>query len=801
MAASNQAFPNPWASQDEKLKPQYGLKYLRAALDEWRGTGAVQGSSSISSIPINRYGYLKMCRQYRDATQDTARYQDMMNFEMGEAKNLYVNINYRPLPIMPRVINEIVGRISSAKYEVRCEATDAKSATQRDKDFKQMRRDLIHNKMMDEYKKLSGIELPKKELKADTDEGLEVYMDVTYKQAVEVAAEMGVQTTFDRNNFNELRRQLVDDAATYGFLGTNTTIQNSRISIRRVDPENAVFSYSKDPSMDGMQHAGEVSVMTIADLRALDTDNVLSEKDWEKVAQRASKSNNTESASQNLIFGSVSNLAYRDYDSFQVTVLRLEVRLPDIVKGEERTNSLGVARYYRKKDNYVSGKNKVHQKTVTNLYTGLYILDTDYIIGWGRKRNMQRPNSRKEDVVSGYNFYMTESYRNHNTSLVWRLITHVDQMHLATYKMQQIMSQMRPTEVAIDVDKLMDIVLDGGEVPTSPMELLSIFKQSGIQLYKSLNADGDPQSASPAIRDMATGAENVKLTALVGQFNFHKAELLDGIGRPEFNPSNETPVGTQKFQYASYNNATKFLVDALISVVKRTATVTFLAYQDIIRYDKNFTVDSIGRGAVVTIEVLKEMTLRDMSIFFDVAVDDNDRLLLEDNIRTAMDRKLIKLEDAITIRGMVNTKLANRYLSYMTKKREAEEQERAMAMEQQKAELQAQAQAQVEQIKQQTLALEMQKIQAEEAAKMQREIAVLETEYRLKAQLLQMQMGVQMSEKQQKVESELGKEEYKQDRVDERQREAIKGKEQLDKVRRGEQNEVVLEGGGIDKYL
>ena len=160
----------------------------------------------------------------------------------------------------------------------------------------------------------------------------------------------------------------------------------------------------------------------------------------------------------------------------------------------------------------------------------------------------------------------------------------------------------------------------------------------------------------------------------------------------------------------------------------------------------------------------------DFGIFLELAPDEEEKQLLENNIQAALAQQLIELADAIDLREIKNVKLANQLLKIRRKKKldrdQAMQQEniRAQSKANQEAQ-QAAAQAEIQK-SQQLVQTEIQLEQAKSQMQSQRlreeaEIKkqLIETEYNFKLQLAQMQLG-----------QDEGKEKQKEDRKDERTR-------------------------------
>jgi hypothetical protein len=148
--------------------------------------------------------------------------------------------------------------------------------------------------------------------------------------------------------------------------------------------------------------------------------------------------------------------------------------------------------------------------------------------------------------------------------------------------------------------------------------------------------------------------------------------------------------------------------------------------------------------------------------------DEAEKAQLEANIKMALQRDQIGLEDAIDIREIKNIKLANQLLKLKKKRREEAQQ----AYEQQKQQSQGQIQMQSQQMAAQT---SLQNIQAEAQAKMQvkqaetqYEIEKMKQEAELKYHLMEVEFQMNMQLKGLDVKNMQMKDTLKEQAKDER---------------------------------
>ena len=163
-----------------------------------------------------------------------------------------------------------------------------------------------------------------------------------------------------------------------------------------------------------------------------------------------------------------------------------------------------------------------------------------------------------------------------------------------------------------------------------------------------------------------------------------------------------------------------------------------------------------------------DLHLYDFGIFIDLAPDEEQKQMLENNIQVALAKNGIELEDAIDVREIKNIKLANQVLKIRRKKKAQQDQ----LMQQQNIQAQAQANAQAQQVAaqaevQKNQALSQSKIQVEQS-KIQMEMQKMQQEAMLKKELMNHEFKLNMQLKQMETEILKERESKKEDRKDER---------------------------------
>ena len=182
---SGVGFPNQFASDQEKETLEYGLRVGQAIESEWFSRD--YGSSMYGEL---RSEYLKR-RLYARGDQPVEKYKNELAIN-GDLS--YLNLDWTPVPIIPKFVDVVVNGISNRLYDVKVEAIDAYSSDIRENFRQEMEADMVAYKPLKELKEQTGVDVfnfSEDELPRTTEE-LGLYMKLKYKQGIEIAEEAAV---------------------------------------------------------------------------------------------------------------------------------------------------------------------------------------------------------------------------------------------------------------------------------------------------------------------------------------------------------------------------------------------------------------------------------------------------------------------------------------------------------------------------------------------------------------------------------------------------------------------------------
>ena len=771
-------FPSQAVSDAEKLSYEYGLKVGKAIESEWFNNNR-RGNKYLNTK--NQFHKLRL---YARGEQPVQKYKDELSIN-GDLS--YLNLDWKPVPIIPKFVDILVNGIAERMYDIKCVSTDTNGVDKRTKYMESMLRDMRSREFNDYAEQNFNVktrENPKETL-PDTEEELALHMQLNYKQSIEVAEEQALKVLFQGNNYELTKKRFYRDLTVLGIGAVKTCFNTSEgTTIEYVDPADLVYSYRKSPYYEDIYYVGEVKYIPLNEL--VRQFPHLSQEELEDIAKNKSTVNQAH--------GMHSNAEEVDDNKVQVLYFNYKTYMNEVYKVKE--TATGADKVILKDDTFnppenMDGTFARVSRAIEVLYDGAMVLGTKKLLKWGISQNMLRPKSDFTKVKMNYSIVAPRQYNGKIESTVSRITGFADMIQLTHLKLQQVLSRMVPDGIYLDADGLAEIDLGNG-TNYSPQEALNMFFQTGSIIGRSMTADGDGNPGRMPIQEISSGSGGQKMGSLIQTYNYYMQMIRDATGlneaRDGSSPDKNALVGIQKIAAANSNTATRHILQAGLFLTQEVAEALVLRISDILEYSPtaNAFIQQIGSHNVATLKELKDLHLYDFGIHIELTPDEEEKQMLENNIQMALQKGIIELEDAIDIREIKSLKLANQLLKLRRKKKMEKDQQ----MQQQNMEMQSQTNQQAAQAKSQA---DMQAAQAKMQGEMQLEqtraemrLQQLEAEMQSKKELMQLEFDLNMQLRKMEMQTASRGEQVKEDRKDERTKiQATQQSEMIDQRNNG----------------
>jgi hypothetical protein len=769
---NNSSFPSQVVPDSEKQSYEYGAKVGRAIENEWFRSDRVGGAG-------NRWGSnwqnFHRLRLYARGEQSVQKYKDELSIN-GDLS--YLNLDWKPVPVIPKFVDIVVNGISSKNYDIKAYAQDPDSIKKKTNYASAILEDMMAKDLLNEIQGTLGANLyntmDPANLPEDKEE-LEIRLQLSYKQEIEIAEEEVISQILDNNKYPLINKRLNYDLVVLGIAATKTNWNKAEgVTIDYVDPANLVYSYTEDPNFEDIYYVGEVRSVTLEEVKMQFPH--LTKADLEEIEKYPGDVNYTR------------NYYRQDYDTSNVQVLYFEYKTFSNQVFKIKQTDVGLEKALEKTDDFNPPESDTFSKvsrSIEVLYSGAKILGHEKMLEWKLAENMTRPFADTTRVQMNYAICAPRMYKGRIESLVSRITGFADMIQLTHLKIQQVLARLVPDGVFVDVDGLAEVDLGNG-TNYNPAEALNMYFQTGSIVGRSMTQDGDMNRAKIPIQELQTSSSSGKIQSLIQTYQYYLQMIRDVTGlneaRDASTPDRDALVGLQKMAAANSNTATRHILQSSLYLTLRICENISRRVADSLNFPLTASslMQSISVSSVETLKELQNLNLHDFGIYLELEPDEEERAQLEQNIQVALQSGGIDLEDAIDLRQIKNIKLANQSLKYKRKKK----QERDQAN--QKANIQAQAQANA-QLAQEAAMAEVQKQQAIteqkiqlEQSKLNFEIQKMQQEALIKKQLMAEEFSYQL----QLAEMQLAQAQEKLNKMEDR-------KDQRTKLQATQQSELI----------
>ena len=754
--STNSSFPSQVVPVAEKLSWEYGLKVGQAIEYEWFRGGRINSGKWHTG-----YQNFNRLRLYARGEQSVQKYKDELSIN-GDLS--YLNLDWKPVPIIPKFVDIVVNGISAKNYDIKAFAQDPFSTKQRTNYANSIMRDMMSKPLLDSIKQNLGVDIYSSIDPANlpqNKEELEVHMQLNYKQSVEIAEEEVINNVLDFNKYELTKKRLVEDIVTIGIGAVKTSFNKSEgVVVDYVNPANMVWSYTNDPNFQDIYYVGEIKSITLAELKK-EFPNLTNE-DLKMIQKYPGREGYQKGPYNNDLV----QVMYFEYKTYIDQVFKLKHTEQGLEKALEKPDFFNPP----PSDNF----DRV-SRSIEVLFSGAKVLGVEQMLRWEMATNMTRPKSDLTKVNMNYNIVAPHMYQGRIDSLVNRITGFADMIQLTSLKLQQVIARMVPDGVFVDVDGLAEVDLGNG-TNYNPQEALNMYFQTGSIVGRSLTQDGDPNRGKVPIQELQTSSANGKIGSLINTYQYYLQMIRDVTGLNEARdgsmPDKDALVGLQKMAANASNTATKHILNASLYLTLKTCENISLRVSDMLDFE--LTNDSlrasIGKFNVATLQEIDNLHLYDFGVFLDLEPEEEEKAMLEQNIQMALQQNQIFLEDAIDIREIKNLQLANQVLKYKRMKKQQADQETQMANIQAQADSNAEAaeKAAMSDV-QKAEALNETNVQFEKA-KSDLEIQRMQTEAEIQREQMAQQFEYDLKLKQADLDAQKAKEKQIEDRKDERTR-------------------------------
>lgn len=772
--AKTKGFPNPLATPEEKASREYGLRYAKAIESQW---GTIDDNNSVIG---KRNASFSKSRDYANGTQDTSIYKQLLHsLDPQNNDGSLLNLDYTPVPIMPKFVKVVVNKILSRDPYPNLEAIDPLSSSEKNKSKKRMEMQVQAREALKQLKDQTGmvLDMDPDEL-PETLEEAEIFMGTNIKTDAEISAQIATNLTLAWCDYNEsIYRRSVSDLAVLG-MAVNRRVNDPTygVKLEYVDPSSFVHSFTEDQNFSDMVYAGHVKRIPIHELKRIAGDQ-FDEEEYKKIATTVKNKNNNDAFSlDKYSFDDRLNSNTYGYDEYMIDVLHFEFKTTEKVYFEEKENRYGNKNFFYKGSDYKEKSGSVYERkphclNIEVVYSGSYILGSkDYIFNYKKATNMPRNMYDISKTRMSYSAVATNIRRMMPKSMVDSCIGFADMLQLTHLKIQQSIAKAKPDGLIIDIEGLENVQL-GKSGALQPLDLHDIYEQTGVFYYRSKNPEGGFQN--PPIREIGNTIRNIN--ELIGLYNHYLRMIRDVTGINEVvdgsTPKGEALVGVREQAIAASNNAIYDITNSSMVLYKKVVEDVVKSLQVLPRNSVIYKMyeNAVGEENMRVISSFRDLPMYNFGVIVVKEMEDKDKAYLEQNIQMSIQQKELDIEDAIAIRNMKDINQAERLLVIRRAKRIKRLQQEAMQNSQMQAQIQQESAAAASQAKMQEIQmqaqLEAQKLELK--TQLEAQLASIKHEFNKEIEIIRAQatLGFKTDDKEFEEKIEVFKEQKKDDRV------------------------------------
>lgn len=664
-------FPSQSAPFEEKKTDKWGLMMAQSIQNEWF-YGLPESNFLASNFNLQRRDFLQR-RLYAKGLQSMDKYKEQFK---ADGDKSFLNLSTKPITIIPKLVDIVVNGMADRGYSIRATSIDPIGYSERVAYREQIETDILTKDIISKAKETFGVDvanMPVDQL-PDTDEELNLHMELEYKQSIEISQELAIEEVFAANRYNDKIDRLNKKALTIDGVAwvKHRFVPNKGILVEWVDAMNKVQSYTEDPYFSDCFYHGEFKTVPLSEVY---TDyQWLNEPQNIKIKEQVENSANGwweyNLMPQNERIKGTCNLLYFTYKTTRPrrkTIKNKATGEKKIMNGDFKWKPNANSEF---KDLYIEEE---------VLFEGVYVLGTEILLKWEVAENMVRPKSNKQKVMEQYIGVAPNMERGYIDSPVARMIPVEDQLNILQLKGEQITQKIMPDGFIIDPDAIAELNMGQGNVLTV-QNMVDMFWQTGSIFARSFGSNGDPMYSKP-ITELRMGGSLDKLQAITIQKSQYMDQMRDVIGlnraSDASSPDKDSLVGVQKLAALNSNIATRHILDGASDVTKRIAEAITYRIHDLLKFSelKDDFARKIGATAVKTLDSIKDLHLHDFAIYLDLELDDEQRAKLENDMTIAIEKGMMSVADKYKVLNIKNFKLALAYMTILMNKHQKKAQE------------------------------------------------------------------------------------------------------------------------------
>lgn len=688
MDKNKQAFPDHFIDPANKGF-SWILQYTRAAWEDFNGIN--------TRIFCRNEGKYDTIAEYLEGRQGINKYKPLMGIE-GDSDKSWMNIDWSIFPAVVKLIRISLAILNKSSYKIRAKALDSLASSQATKHFNTQKSKILLRNAIEEAAPGMAVELGLGKLpnEASSIEELSIQHEYTWQHQMSIEISQMLSILYNINNVEEQKKVNRTGLLYYGVAGFKDYIDSDgTIKIKPINPTNMVVSFCRNRDFSDAIYIGEVREMSISELRE-SAQGQFGIDDLKDIAEKTNK------LPTNNIFNQT------NIDSVKVKVLDLEFKSvnDDVfkIKKDKRGNLVVY------KDQFGRSSPEIYTRdSYEVIYKTSWIVGTDYMYNYGLATNMKRAKQDLSKVLFSYTLSAPVFKDMHINSIGNQVIPIIDQIQLDWLRLQQFKAAAKTHGYSIELGALEDISYAKGGEKMTPIEIIDLFDQKFVLLWRNLDPSGKEKGYKPIDILEFPGVEKA-----IGWFNSiaaHTQQLKDVIGLNDFTdastPDPRSLTTTAEMAMLATNNSLYELIEAEKDLLKRLSESVILRIQDLAEGNMLGKYEmAIGTNSIDFFKVNPNVSNHTFGIELVKIPTDQEREELIQDAKALFGGDLVSFDDLVMIKNTDDLGVAEQLLAYRIKKRRDAKIQESKELQRDNAEVQMASATNAEEEKRKTLMLE-----------------------------------------------------------------------------------------------
>lgn len=494
-------YPPEFVSPKDKEEDEYGCQYAKSMY----ATSNRMGTMLFDEV---EYQALMETAQGRQSVEGIRKLFGHFDDD-GDGSASLAYIDPQILNLAPKYINRAVAKMQKYSYDIAVDAVDPVSVDEKGdyaaniQAFYRLKEWVVS---MGQDPKALFPDLDVDALPRYPDELL-YDLTVNPKIKKEIAAEISLKLLHYVNDFRQKMREVDWWIVVYGkghlhFFNDENGVPRSEV----INPKFYIGAYSENEAYHGQQHAGFLDFITVDQLRKEMLACGKSELEIQIIADKWRGGYLGGSSPE--IVGGVDSFDGLDY----IPVMRFYFKSEDNRRFVKSKNQYGSDILLEKSFNYEpgdevkeyfeSGERKLIKNTYTSIYGGTWILDTDIVYNYGRKK-MPRTNlvEAQLPIIS----FAPNMKEGRVVSFLSQMIEPLYMINVVWNKIKEIVAKGWMGVREIDFTQLENVSMTKGGQQWSAQDVYKHFLKTNTLLKRSPINRHDQQYSGSAVEDTNSG--------------------------------------------------------------------------------------------------------------------------------------------------------------------------------------------------------------------------------------------------------------------------------------------------------